>query len=365
MQKILASIVVAAALFAPAVAGAQTDQKSVFYRGTVQSVEDVEPGSEAFSGATVQLLRVRLDEGPDRGKDVDVEALSTSDAKYTRTATGDRVVITYESGTDTYYLVNPYRLPSILWAVAVFAVLVLAFGRWREFTALLGLAFSALFIVAVFVPNVLAGRGPLVFGLLTSAVVLLVSLYLAHGLNRRTTVAVVGSFAALGIAALLAVAVVSFGKLFGLGSEAASYVSLGQLGFVDTRGLLLAGILIGAVGVLDDITIGQSAAVHGRLALASLRSPGESCSGVVRDSGVSTSPLVNTLFLAYAGVSLPLFLLFSSQKDQPLWAVLNGWQTAEEIARTLIGSSALVIAVPIATLLASVAATRWRRHVGA
>jgi hypothetical protein len=171
--------------------------------------------------------------------------------------------------------------------------------------------------------------------------------------NHRTSIALASTLLALGFSVGLAAAFVRLASLFGTGSEAAFYLQYGGYQMLNLRGLLLGGIIVGTLGVLDDITTAQVATVEEisiadpRLSFAELYRRGLS---VGREHIAS---LVNTLALAYAGASLPLFLIFSINKVQPIWVILNGEPVAEEFVRTLVGSSGLIIAVPISTWLAA------------
>ncbi len=150
----------------------------------------------------------------------------------------------------------------------------------------------------------------------------------------------------------MAVAAVSFTHLFGMGSEESLFI-LGDLPGISLKGLLLGGIMLGLLGVLDDITTAQSAVVD------ELKQANQSLSfSELYRRGLSVgrehiASLINTLFLAYAGASLPLFLLFSLNQGQELWMIFNNEMIAEEIVRTLVGSTGLILAVPITTALAA------------
>jgi uncharacterized membrane protein len=180
---------------------------------------------------------------------------------------------------------------------------------------------------------------------------MLVTLYLSHGVSRKTTAAVVGTGIALLLTGLLAVAFVSGAELTGFSSEEARLVSV-EAGGLSLRGLLLAGIILGGLGVLDDVTVSQSSTVF-ELARAdrsaTFASLVRGALTVGRDHVAAT---VNTLFLAYAGASLPLLILFATGID-PLGTVLTSEIVAVEVVRTLVGSIGLIAAVPVTTALAA------------
>jgi len=201
-------------------------------------------------------------------------------------------------------------------------------------------------------PAILKGYDPLLVAVLGCLAITFVSLYLSHGFNKRISIAVLSTALTLGVAYILDLAFVNFAGLSGTGTEEAFYLQFAAQ-TINMRGLLLAGILLGVMGVLDDITTAQSAAVdelhqaNPALSFIELYKRGLS---VGREHIAS---LINTLVLAYVGVSFPLILLFTLNKPQPLWLTLNSNFIAEEVVRTLVGSSALIIAVPVTTFFAA------------
>jgi uncharacterized membrane protein len=266
---------------------------------------------------------------------------------------GDDVVLSYAEGAPAevaYQFADFQRRTPMVWLVVLFVVAVVALGRWRGALALAGLGVSLLVLVGFMLPSLLDGNSPVAVALTAAAVIALVALYLAHGTGDHTTVAVLGTVTSLAITGVLAVVFVGATRLTGLAAEEVGFLRAFG-GDLDFEGLLLAGIIIGALGVLDDVTVTQVSAVAelhasdpamptGRLYRAAIR--------VGRDHIAST---VNTLVLAYAGASLPLLLLFS-QSDQPAGDVLTTETVAVEVVRTLVGSIGLVASVPITTLLA-------------
>lgn len=358
---VLIAALAAVLLVAPGKAAAQTQPSGVIYeRGVVTEIVERGPVPVGSTDATTDRIKVEIETGDEEGEVVDVESVRNSNRSYLQHEVGDRIVLTLDPGTGTYYVANAYRLPGLLWAALAFLVLVLAVGRWRGLTSMLGLAVSVGVIVWFLVPRILDGWNPLGVSLVACAAVLASSLYLAHGLKRSTSVALISSLVTLGLAALLAILAASIARIFGFGSEEATFVQLSALQFVDPRGLLLAGILIGALGVLDDVTIGQAVAVAELKAAQPALTFRELYRRAERIGRHHVASLVNTLFLAYAGASLPLFLLFSEFQTNPLWVVVNSEPVSEEIIRTLVGSAALVLAVPISTGLAAWVYTRKR-----
>lgn len=259
-------------------------------------------------------------------------------------------VIENEDGSIFYQYADRDRTV-LIWAVALlFAVAVVALGRMRGLAALFGLAISLLILLAFIVPAIIAGKDAVLVALVGGSAIVLVALYLAHGYTPLTHVAAVGAFAALALTTALSWGVVELAQFTGLAGEESFYLLLIP-GF-DLSGLLLAGVVLGAIGALDDVTVTQASAVwEVRQANAALDRGALFDSGlrVGRDHIAST---VNTLLLAYAGAAMPLIILFSLSQ-QPLGAVASSEVVAVEIVRTLVGSIGLVAAVPITTWLAA------------
>jgi len=233
---------------------------------------------------------------------------------------------------------------------------VLAFGRWQGLRALAGLAITLAVVVMFVVPAVLDGRDPILVALSASVVIMVVTLYLTHGIGPKSTAAVVGTLGALAVTAGLSWVFIEFASLTGLASEEARMASV-QAGGLSLRGLLLAGIIIGALGVLDDVTMAQSSTVFEfRAADPSAGSP-ELFSRAMRVGRDHVAATINTLFLAYAGASLPLLILFSGSPDS-LNVIVSSEVVAVEIVRTLVGSIGLMASVPLTTMLAAWLASR-------
>ncbi len=309
-------------------------------------------GTPPDAGIRCARSRVRLLEGPDRDEVIDLQEQPEVGAGI-RLEIGDTVVLGYFPGAGEgfeYSFADRQRLGPLLVLVGMFVLAVVGLGRWQGLRALFGLGASLLVLITFVLPAILGGANPLAVALVGSAAIAVVALYLAHGVNAWTTTALIGTLASLTLVGVLATVFVGAAEFSGLAEEEASFLQL-TAGQIDLRGLLLGGIVIGALGVLDDVTVTQVSAVwelqaanpsYGRWELY------RSALRIGRDHIAST---VNTLVLAYAGASLPLFLLFT-QADQGLVDVLNGESVAVEVVRALTGSIGLVAAVPLTTALA-------------
>lgn len=319
--------------------------------GKVSSVSNLEAGEKIDQTLSTQVL---LGQGEGRMIEIKNNGLPAENEKQL-IKEGELVIVAPQDnfqGPD-FYLVDRFRLGSIALITLIFIAGVLILGKSRGLTSLVGLASTLLILGLFVVPNILNGKDPLLITFIGSTFIILISLYLAHGFNRKTSVAALSTFLTLLISIFLVLLFTNFAKLTGQATEEAFYLNL-QVGEISLSGLLLAGIIIGILGVLDDITVSQSAIVaelkhaNPSLGFQELYRRGLS---VGREHIAS---LVNTLVLAYAGASLPLFLLLVVQSNQiPIWLILNSEPLAEEIIRTLIGSLSLILAVPITTFLAA------------
>lgn len=320
------------------------------YRATVVSVE--EAGCSYAADLPCRVVGFELEEGPDAGGifSQEFEAELPSSPRF---EVGEAVVLYSIPDAPEefqYQFADRDRRPVLVGLTVVFVVAVVALGGWRGGMALLGLAASLAIIIWFIVPAILDGRDPVLVAVVGAAAIGLLALYLAHGVHPLTHVAVIGTFAALALTAALSQVMLSLARFSGLASEESIYLTL--VGDFDLSGLLLAGIVLGALGALDDVTVTQSSAVWElRRANPSISTRELVAAGlrVGRDHIAST---VNTLLLAYAGASLPLVLLFALSR-QSLGIVANSEVVAVEIVRTLVGSIGLVTAVPITTWLAA------------
>ncbi|GIE26560.1 hypothetical protein Ahu01nite_096620 [Winogradskya humida] len=270
---------------------------------------------------------------------------------------GDRIVLDSVKDPATGVAVYTYRdyqrSTPMMWLLALAVAVVLVFGRWHGLASLAGLALSFAVLVWFVIPGILDGSPPLLIAVVGSAAIMLGALYLTHGVNVHTSVAVAGTLASLVVTGLLGAAFTASMHLSGISSDDTLYLSTTHA-TIDLRGLLLAGIVIGALGVLDDVTVTQAVTVA-ELATARPRSRRELYRSAIRIGRAHVGSAVNTIVLAYAGTSLPLLLLVAVS-PQPLTELLTSEFLAQEILRAAVGTIGLVASVPITTALAALVA---------
>ncbi|HRH31838.1 MAG TPA: YibE/F family protein [bacterium] len=328
----------------------------VYARGKVMEVVEDKAVADSPMAESEQVVLVEVLKGEDKGEAVTITYIFSS-ANYDdlKLEEGDRVVIAKvnDARGDNYYILDSYRLSTIFIYVAIFAFAAIVFGRSRGAGSLVGLGASLAILMLFVVPQIIQGGNPLMISFLGSCAIAIVSLLLAHGFNRRAFVALAATLMALVAAFILAIVAGAFAHLSGTGTEQAIYLQLSYLPNLDLRGLLLGSIVIGALGVLDDVTTAQVAAVE-EIGLANENlGVGELYKRGISVGREHIAALVNTLILAYAGASFPLFMLFALPDHPPLWVVLNSESIIEEILRALVGGTALMLAVPISTALAA------------
>jgi uncharacterized membrane protein len=312
-----------------------------------------------------QVLLIEIIEGPYLGEKMNLN-LGTNQflPEDLHLRVGETILVMINQRVDdqsTFVSFIDYeRRGSLLWLFAAFVFVSVLISGWKGVRSLIGILFSLAIIIFFIIPQILAGKDPVFVSILGSFVFLSVSMYLVYGWTLKTHAAVAGILIALFITGLLAVFFIDFTRLTGFGDENAMFLVQQNAAQISLRGLLLAGMLIGALGVLDDLVISQASAVfelHSANTRLDLKFLYSRAMNIGRDHVAAT---VNTLVLAYAGASLPMLLLFSLNSGD--YALLSNMSmVAEEIVRTLVGSIGLFLSVPITTFLACLLALHHER----
>jgi len=301
-------------------------------------------------------LSVLLTDGDSPG--VMIQQVLPDEPSTPRFALGDRIVLAYTGGNPSdagsYQIQDFQRGTSMLWLAALFAAAVLLLGRWRGLASLVALGFSFLVLVIYLFPAILTGESPVIVGVLAASIIMFGVLYLTHGVSAQTSSAVLGTVVSLTLIGVLGTAFSAATQLTGLDDDTAKLI--GVLGHgIDARGLLLAGMVIGALGVLDDVTVTQTSSVW-ELRRANPELGARALyTAALRIGRDHISSAVNTLALAYTGAALPVLLIFSLS-GQSFGTLVTAQDVAQEVVRTLVGSIGLVAAVPITTAIAALVA---------
>jgi len=270
-------------------------------------------------------------------------------------AVGDRVELYFSpspGGGRDIVVVDWIRRPSLLWLTGLFLLVSVVVARLKGLRAFIATGASLAIVITFIVPRILDGWNPMLVSLIGAGGILVLAIYFVHGLNWSTSAALIGTFAAVVVTMALGAAYMQIAHLTGLGSEEAMMITL-NAGQVNMRGLLLAGLLVGALGALTDTTIVQASVVR-ELAHVDPTLPWTSlyASGM-RVGHDHIGSLVNTLVLAYVGAALPLLVVLSLG-DFTIQRALNIELVAVEVIHTLVGSIGLILSVPITTALAAV-----------
>ncbi len=315
------------------------------------------------AGACPHFTTVRITGGIDEGLERTLEMFE-GPGQPTLEA-GDRIVLgrTSDASGVEYYFADFQRRTPLVWLAVLFAVVVVAVGRLRGLAALVGLVVTFLLLVEFVLPAVLEGRSALAVAIVGSAAMMFVLLYLSHGVSAQTTTALIGTLASLVITGLLAALFVEVGRLVSVGTEETAFLQL-SAAQVNLEGLLLGSIIIGSLGVLNDVTVTQASAVWTLRASDATAGAGSLYRSAMRIGRDHIASTVDTLVLAYAGAALPLFVVFTVA-GRRLGDVVTGEVVASEVVQTLIGSLGLVAAVPVTTGLAAALVTRTVQHTAA
>jgi uncharacterized membrane protein len=302
-----------------------------------------------------QVMRVELLEGEYKGILMEVDyGRRQVRPDFTPFVPGDEIFITLGKRPDgvlVAFYVDYVRAQPLLLLLGLFVLAILATSGWKGFRALLSMAFSLMVIIAYIVPRILAGEDPVTVSLIGSALLLGVSLYVTYGWTLKTHASVLSMILVLILTGSLAVLFIGLTRLSGYGSEDALFLAQMSGITINLRGLLLGGLIIGALGVLDDLVTTQSSAVFELNRANPSLNFLQLFRTAMRIGQDHVAATVNTLLLAYAGASLPTLLLFSLGQGN-YGFLLNTEMVAEEILRTLVGSLGLVAAVPITTAIA-------------
>jgi len=304
-----------------------------------------------------RVVTAKVTEGEGAGDEFIIEQSASGVGK--RPDKGDVILVQLYEGPDgvtSYSFYDYERSSSMLWLTAIFIGAVVLLGRWRGMGAIAGLIASVLVIVVFMIPAILEGHNAILVALVAGVFIAVIALFLAHGLNVATAVALLASFAAMGLTVALAYIFVRLGNLTGFADEDTQFLTAITVP-IDPRGLLLAGVLIGSLGVLDDVTVTQVSVAWELRRLHPEAHWTWVYRRAIRVGRDHISSTVNTLFLAYAGASLSLLLVFA-QTGYSLASVATSEVVAVEIVRALVGSIGLVASVPVATALAAVVLRR-------
>lgn len=366
-------IILSLLVFMPAIGSAQTNTNTegrsdrIFEARVIKILEEKKINREDGSTVLQQNLLMKGLEKEWKDREIEYKGISDLDmASANVFRVGDKILVSeiknVDGGTD-YYVVDFVRSGYLFWLAAIFSIVVVVIGKMKGIKSLASLVVSFFIIIKFIVPRIIDGGNPLVFGILGSFIILTIIIYLTEGWNIKSHIALVSVFFSLVITFALSWIFTSLTRLTGLAQEDAVFLLGNSNGLIDFRGLLLSGILIGTVGVLDDVVVGQIESVRQiRNANPNLTKK-EVYKSAYEVGNTHLGAIVNTLFLTYAGASLPLLLLFYINPVGSISFVqaINNELIATEIVRTIVGSIGIALSIPISTYLATV----WLKGVKA
>jgi uncharacterized membrane protein len=315
-----------------------------------------DPEQAPESGAKCVQTLVAIDSGPNKGANTMLEF--SNGPGQPNLAVGDDIRVSRQvdqAGATSYAFFDYERTWPLIALAAMFAVVIVAVARWRGLRAMIGIVVAFAVLVVFLLPALRGGASAIPVALVASAAILYAVIYLAHGVSLRTSAALLGTLAALLVSALLSWGAIELAHLTGLSDDQNNEVAA-YLGNVSITGLLLAGFIIGSLGVLNDVTVTQASTVFELAELGDGTSRRAIFVGAMRVGRDHIASTVYTLVLAYAGSALPLLLLFSVA-NRSLGDVLTSESVAIEIARSAVGGIALALSVPLTTAIAAVLAT--------
>lgn len=352
MKYIFILITLALAII-PSVSQAQDDDgipQGVWRAEVVHVSEERQvfvPGTSTET--TIQTLQVKILEGEREGQ------LVVMENDFIMMQQGQKFFMNYliaPDGTELYSVRDLDRRVPLAMLAGLFIVVVLLFGKGQGLRSLVSLAGSFLVILYVLLPLLLKGFNPVLVSVVIGALILFVAIFFTHGFSMRSGIAFSGTVLSIGLTGILATVAIDMLSLSGFFSDETVYLNFSTNGLLDFKGLLLGGMIIGVLGVLDDIAITQVAVVAElKQAIPSIAKR-ELYTKALRVGREHVSALVNTIVLAYAGVSLPLLLWFAGSETS-FSMIINNEIFATEIARTIVGSIGLILTVPITTILAA------------
>lgn len=302
-----------------------------------------------------QKLTLEILSGSLKGQTIEYENGTLPQAQPITYEIGDRLIMGVSYGSDQsmpyYYVIDRVRRPALLSLGILFIVVVALVARKRALGALMGLVISFGIIFKFVLPELLKGSDPISTSLFAAILMIPLTFYISHGFSKKTHIAIISTFLTLIVTSLLAGYFSREAQLTGYVSEEAIFLqSMGPSPF-NIYGLLIAGMILGVLGVLDDVTISQAALVQELRLADPKQSKGQLFKKAMNVGTDHIASMVNTLVLVYVGAAMPLLLLFVNS-SKPFAELVNYEMVGEEIVRSLVGSIGLVLAVPITTLLA-------------
>lgn len=340
-----------------------TTPKEVKYKAKILEVTK-ENCPQDYGEGECYFFELEITSGDKQGQKVESIAAAADDPKleYLNYKKGLTVFIveTEVAGETAYYVKEPLRKIPLITLTLLFILFVIAIGGLQGLSSLLGLGISFVVLIVFIIPMMLSGTNPIMASLIGASIIMTSSVYLSHGFNKKTSIALIGTIISLIITALLASLFTYASRLTGYSTDEATFLVQLLDKTLDMKGILLASIIIGGIGILDDITVSQVSTITELFKVNPNFRWEELFKRSMKVGRDHIASMVNTLVLAYTGSALPLVMLFVAS-GASFEEIINFELVTEEIVRTLIGSIGLVLAVPITSVIACVIITRQKQ----
>lgn len=338
----------------------ETNDAEIKYKAKILDLE-IESCPNGYSEGGCYFFDLEIIEGDKKGQQVESIMPKQDDPKLDALSykKGQKVYIVETQITDEaqYYVKEPIRKSPLILLTLLFILSAVLIGGLQGVTSLLGLLVSFIIIIVLIIPMMLSGSSPIMASIIGGSLIMTISIYLSHGFNRKTSIALMGTLISLILTAILALIFTNISRLTGFSTDEATFL----IQLVDTdlnmKGILLASLIIGGIGILDDITVSQVSTITELFRANPSFTWQELFKRSMKVGRDHIASMINTLVLAYTGSALPLVMLFIASGSS-FEEIINVEQVSEEIVRTLVGSIGLILAVPITSLLASLIIAR-------
>jgi uncharacterized membrane protein len=356
MKKIFVLLLLGSIFFPSIIHAAGPEGEITFKAKVLNVIREEKVNREDGSSVKQQNVRLVGLDGPWKDKEFVYEGIGPIDVfSNVLVGGGDKVLVsqtTDVAGQNIFFIIDYVRSGWIYVLAIIFFALLVIVGRSRGVKSLISLIASSFIIISVILPLILAGYNPLLVSLLGAFLILLAIIYITWGFKRQAHIAMAAISVSLILTSLISILFTFLTRLTGATEEASFLINLTQTP-INFEGLLLAGIVVGTLGVLDDVVIAQISTVEELYKLNPLLKVRDVYKKGMKVGIDHISSMTNTLFLAYAGASLPLLLLFKLSPGASFTQIINNEIIATEIVRTLTGSIGILLAVPISTFIAA------------
>lgn len=339
-----------------------SDHKEQILKATIIKVEKEEKTQLDNREYTTQFLKISVDSGALKGTEVIIETAPQPKYQNTTYSVSEKVLVGYLDtgvGDGEYYIIGYSRTAPLVLLFLLFIAATVFIARKKGIASLLGMAVSMTLLILFILPAIAQGRSPLLTSVIGAGSLIPILFYISHGINRKTTAAVIGTAVTFCITALLALIFVNWAHLTGISFEEVETLLYIHDGNFDLQGILLAGILLGVLGVIDDVAITQASLVEELFSTNKKLSKNELIQRAMNVGRDHIGSVVNTLILVYVGGALTTLLLFT-QFPRPFEVLINSEIVAIPIIVALIGSIGLIVAVPITTFISAWIVTKER-----